>query len=81
MAPRSDPTRRGVTNDHPHHPNPQAIANIRARREALGLTRAQLAQRARCGMTTLANLEAGVTRKGITKDKIAQILDDLENAA
>jgi transcriptional regulator with XRE-family HTH domain len=50
-------------------------ANVRARRETVGLTRAQLAIRAAVSLTHLANIEAGVLPA--TGDALGRILDAL----
>ncbi len=63
-------------NHQPPHP-----ADLRARREKLGLTRAALAVQARCSLTAIANIETGVTRRGISIRRVTLILDELENQA
>lgn len=59
----------------------QDITDLRRRREQLGLTRPQLAVRARCSLTTLVNIETGVTRRGVSVRRVHQVLAELEEAA
>lgn len=66
---------------HQRPPETQDDADLRARREALGLSRADVAVKARCAINTLTLIEQGVTRKGITREKIISVLTELEQAA
>lgn len=65
---------------HPNQ-NPTSTTDLRARREKLGLTQRQLAIKARCSLNTLVNIETGVTRRGVSRDRIDHILSQLEEAA
>lgn len=52
---------------------------IRDRREALGLTRADLARAARCSLTTVQNFECGlIPRRGVVLARVERVLGDLE---
>jgi transcriptional regulator with XRE-family HTH domain len=52
-------------------------SDLRATRERAGITRAELARRAGCSLTFLANVEQGaVPRRSPTLDRVRAILDE-----
>lgn len=53
-------------------------ADIRQRREQLALTQVQIARAAGCSVKTVQHIEAGVTRRGITREKISRLLTQME---
>lgn len=57
--------------------NPTTIAKqLRARREALGVTQRDLAVKAKCSPSTINNIEAGcVPRRGTMLDRLNRALD------
>jgi predicted transcriptional regulator len=59
--------------------SPRTTGDIRARREAAGLTQRQLASAARCSLTFIANIEAGCgPRKSRVMPRIFDAIDVAE---
>jgi predicted transcriptional regulator len=55
------------------------VSDLRATRHRAGITRAELARRAGCSLTFLANVEQGaIPRRSPTLDRVRVILDDAE---